>query len=393
MTGWITRAALVLAAACGASADAQPPPLVIGGSLAETGMLADLAAGYRKGLLLWEEQVNASGGIGGRPVKLRLVDDTSEAIAVGKLYSHLIRGEHTDMLIGPYGSAASMMAAAEAERARRVIVDGAAPSRNPHKREPRYVFQAGVPYAAYGKAVLDIVKAAGYRKVLVAARDSLAAREMAEATVEAAHRLDLEAGPVEVFAAGNTDFGPQVAKARAAQVDAWIAFGEARDAAQMVKSFRGLNYAPRLFFASGAADRAFIDQVGQDAEYTLAALEYDLRLKTPGNGAFDKAFKAKWGARPGASAAEGYAAGTVVGEALRRAGTDPQKQREFLAAAEIPTVLGVYKVDPATGEQTSMRPAIVQILRGRPELVWPTVQTERRAAPYPQWSGRRPLKR
>jgi branched-chain amino acid transport system substrate-binding protein len=184
-----------------------------------------------------------------------------------------------------------------------------------------------------------------------------------------------------------------VAVARTAQIDAWIAFGEARDAAEMVKSFRALNYAPRLFFASGAAGRPFREQVGQDAEYALAALEYDVRLKTPANEAFVKAFAARWGARPVASAAEGYAAGTVLGEALRRAGNDAQKLREFLAVAEIPTVLGTYRVDPATGEQAEMRPAIVQIIRGRPEFVWPTAQTERRAAPYPQWSERRPLTR
>jgi branched-chain amino acid transport system substrate-binding protein len=392
MIGWITKAAIALAAAGVASAWAQSPPIVIGGSVAESGVLADLAAGYRKGLLLWEEQANASGGIGGRPVKLRLLDDASEAIATGKLYARLVRDEHAEVLLGPYGSAASMMAAAEAERARRIIVDGAAPSRSLHKRAPRYVFQAGIPYSAYGPAILDIVKAAGYRKVFVVSRDDLVAREMAEATVEAAHKLELEAANVEVFAAGTTDFGPQVAKARAAQIDAWIAFGEGRDAAEMVKSFRGLNYAPRLFFVRGASDPKFVSQVGQDAEYTLAAVDYDVRLRTQGNDAFVKAFKAKWGGLPGASAAEGYAAATVLGEALRRVGSDAQKLREFLAVAEIPTVLGVYKVDSATGEQTAMRPAIVQIIRGRREFVWPTVGTERRALPYPQWSERRPLK-
>ena len=391
MIGWTTRV-LALAAAGIASAGAQTSPLVIGGGVSETGVLEDLAAGYRKGLLLWEEQVNATGGIGSRAVRLRLLDDASEAIAAGKLYARLIRDEHAAALVGPYGSAASMMASAEAERAGRVIVNGAAASRGLHKRSPRYVFQAGVPYSAYGAAVLDIVKAAGYRKVFVAARDDLVSREMAEATVEAAHRLQLDAGDVEIFAAGDADFSLQVAKARDAQVDAWIAFGEARDAAEMVKAFRRLNYAPRLFFARGAADPGFISAVGQDAEFTLAALEYDVRLRTPGNEAFVKAFTAKWGAPPGASAAEAYAAATVLGEGLRRAGEDSRKLREALAAAAIPTVLGEYKVDPKTGEQTEMRPAIVQIVKGRPQFVWPTAQTEKRAAAYPQWSERRPMK-
>ena len=144
MTSWIIRAlGLLLAAAQPAAA--QAPALVIGGSVSETGVLSDLAGEYRKGLVLWQEETNSSGGIGGRKVELRLVDDASDAVQVGKLYVDLIRNLKADALIGPYGSAAALMAAAEAESARRILVNGAAASRAVHKRSPRYVFQAGVP--------------------------------------------------------------------------------------------------------------------------------------------------------------------------------------------------------------------------------------------------------
>jgi branched-chain amino acid transport system substrate-binding protein len=388
MTSWITRLAALAAAGVG-TALAQPAPWVIGATTSETGVLAPLAVDYRKGLLLWEEQVNASGGIQGRPVSLRLVDDASEAIQVGKLYVRLMGEENAVALIGPYGSAASLMASAEAESARRVIVNGAAASRALHKRSPRYVFQAGVPYSAYGTGVLEIAKAAGYRRIFILARDDIAPREMAEAAREAAIKMGLETGDVELHPAANVDFGPQVAKARASLADAWLAFGETRDAAEMVKSFRRLNYAPRLFFARGAADPKFIEYVGQDAEYTLATLEYAPSLPTPGNDGFVKAYAAKWSTPPGAAAAEGYAAATVLGEGLRRAGAEPQKLREFLASSAIPTVLGEFRVDPKTGEQRASAPAVVQIVRGRPQLVWP--EASRSVAAYPQWSERRPL--
>ena len=391
MTSWITRLAAL--ALCGsAAALAQTGPIVIGGTVAQSGMLADRAADYRKGLLLWEEQANAGGGISGKPVKLVLLDDASEAVAAGKLYARLIEETRADALVGPYGTAAALMAGAQAEAARRVMVDGAAASRAVHKRSPRYVFQAGIPYSAYGIGALEIAKAAGYRRVYIITRDDFASREMAEAARTAALEMKLEAADVEIHDAGLTDFTLQITKARAAGADAWIAFGEARDAAEMVKSFRRYNYAPRLFFARAAADPLFVSLVGQDAEATLAAIEYAPGFGTPGNAEFVKAFSAKWSAAPGAAAAEGYAAGTVLAEGLRRAGTDAQKLREALATSEIPTVLGAYKVDPKTGEQIGSRPTVVQIVRGRPQAVWPSAGVARSAVPYPQWSERRLVK-
>ena len=186
----------------------------------------------------------------------------------------------------------------------------------------------------------------------------------------------------------------QVAKAHGAQANAWIAFGEARDAADMVKTFKRVGYAPRLFFARKATDPAFVAAVGQDAEFSLGAVEYDARLATPANSGFAKAFAAKWSSQPGPGAAEGYAAATVLAEAVRRAGSfDQEKLRATLARLETGTVLGPYKVDAANGEQVGIKPAVAQIQRGRPEVVWPeALQTAQPLLPYPQWSERRLLK-
>jgi hypothetical protein len=55
---------------------------------------------------------------------------------------------------------------------------------------------------------------------------------------------------------------------------------------------------------------------------------------------------------------------------------------------EIDTVLGGYKVDPESGEQRATRPAVVQIRRGKPVVVWPEWLQASTVQPYPQWSER-----
>src|SRR5947207_1311119 len=151
MTGWITSA-LLLAAVTTASAAADEP-IAIGAVVSESGAHAAPAAEYRKGLLLWQEELNAAGGLLGRRVELRFKDDGSEAVRAGEAYAELIR-DGAQVLIGPYGSAATLTAAAEAERARRVLLNAAGPSSEIHKRQPQYVFQTLPPYAAYADGPL-----------------------------------------------------------------------------------------------------------------------------------------------------------------------------------------------------------------------------------------------
>ena len=361
--------------------------------MSQSGAHAALAADYRKALLLWQDEVNAAGGLLGRRVELRVHDDTSDAATAGRLYAQLIK-DKADLLIGPYGTAATLMAGAEAERARRVLINGAGPSRAVHKRAPRYVFQTAVPYSSYGIGALELAKSGGQSTLFILSRDDPTSREMAEATREAALKQGLKTGEIEIYGLGASDFAPQVTKAITLGADAWIAFGELRDAADMVRTLKKLAFAPPLFFARRASDPKLVAMVGQDAEFALAAKEYDASFATPGNQKFAAAFAAKWSAPPGPAAAEGYAAATVLAEGVRRAGTlDQEKLRETLARLETGTVLGGYKVDPQTGEQAAAKPAVVQILKGKPEVAWPEALQTAKRQPYPPWSERRVLKK
>jgi len=160
-----------------------------------------------------------------------------------------------------------------------------------------------------------------------------------------------------------------------------------------VKTFRKHGYAPQLFFARRAAEPAFVTAVGQDAEFTLAEVEYDPRLARGGNPEFVKAFIAKWSTPPGFAAAEGYVAGSVLGEAVRRAGTlETEKVRSALVELQAETPLGNYRVG-ANGQQLGIVPTVVQIQRGRAQVVWPFgLETAQPLQPYPQWKDRQVLK-
>jgi len=185
-----------------------------------------------------------------------------------------------------------------------------------------------------------------------------------------------------------------VAKARALGAEAWIAFGEVRDAGEMLKTLKKQDYAPKLFFVRGASDPALTKRVGQDAEFVLGARAYEPGFATPGNARFAQAFAAKFSKPPELAAAEGYAAATVLAEGVRRAATlDQEKLRAALASLSMQTVLGEYKVDPLTGEQVAARPALTQVQAGKERVVWPeSLAAAKPALPFPGWRERKILK-
>ena len=177
-----------------------------------------------------------------------------------------------------------------------------------------------------------------------------------------------------------SDFAPLVGRARAAQAEAWIAFGGAREAGEMAKSFRKLDYAPKLFFASGAADPKFIQLVGQDAEGALGASAYEPAFASTGNQRFAPAYTARWNAEPDLPAAQGYAAGQLLAQAVRRAGSvEPEALRQAMKGLAPATVL-------------SNPPAVLQIQHGKRVPVWPAALAGARLAPYVAWGERKLLK-
>src|SRR5256712_1670126 len=94
-------------------AKAQAPsgqPVTIGFSMALTGPLAANGKQALLGMKIWEEEINAKGGLLGRPVKLVYYDDQSNPSTVPGIYTKLIDVDKVDLVISGY--ATNMVASA-----------------------------------------------------------------------------------------------------------------------------------------------------------------------------------------------------------------------------------------------------------------------------------------
>ena len=97
----VAGTAVWLAAGATATARAQGP-IKIGISLSLSGDFSDPGKAVKKGYDLWAAYVNAHGGILGRQVQLKIVDDASSPTQVVTNYQALITRDQVDLVFGPF---------------------------------------------------------------------------------------------------------------------------------------------------------------------------------------------------------------------------------------------------------------------------------------------------
>src|ERR1700683_4362584 len=79
-------------------------PIRVGMTVALTGGVAPIGKQVLTALQIWRDDVNAKGGLLGRPVELVVYDDQSNPANVPPLYTKLIDVDKVDLLIGPYAT-------------------------------------------------------------------------------------------------------------------------------------------------------------------------------------------------------------------------------------------------------------------------------------------------
>ena len=112
-------------------------PIRIGLSLSLTGPTSPAGKQVLAGLEIWRDDVNAKGGLLGRPVQLVYYDDQGSPANAPGIYAKLMGVDKVDLLIGPYST--NVIAATHA---------GDHPGQPHHHRHLRARRQQGVQVSA-----------------------------------------------------------------------------------------------------------------------------------------------------------------------------------------------------------------------------------------------------
>ncbi|MFI7700224.1 amino acid ABC transporter substrate-binding protein [Nonomuraea sp. NPDC049480] len=346
-------AALALAA-CGqrpseTRASEVDKPIVIGVSLPLTGDFAQPGSEAKRGYEIWRDMVNAKGGVLGRQVQLKIVDDASSQDTVVADYTKLITQDKADLLLGTFSSLLNYPASAVAEKNRMVFVEPAGGAPDMFSRGFTYLFFAQ-PATAPRQAdvfvnwVKSLPEAERPKTAAYPSQDDPFALPVIKSMRTQLEALGVKTVYSEVYPADTTHF-QSVASTLASRKPDLVAQGAVfEDGVGMVRSLKQLGFSPKMLFQTSAPSNSsqYSDGVGlSNTEGVFYTVSWNEKATTPLNAEFVAAYRKAHDAAPAEDAADAFAAAQVLQTAVEAVGgIDQDKIKDWLHANTVQTLLG-----------------------------------------------------
>jgi branched-chain amino acid transport system substrate-binding protein len=399
-----TVAALVLAACGGSSApggggsggSADEGPLTIGISLPLTGDFSQPGGEAKRGYQVWADMVNANGGVLGRQVKLKIVDDASNQDTVVSDYTKLITQDKVDLVLGTFSSLLNFPASAVAEKNGYVFVEPAGGAPDMFSRGFKYLFFAQPATAPHQADVfVDYIKSlpADTRPQTAAypTQDDPFTRPVIESMQQQLEALGVKTVYSEVYPADTTNFQTIANTLKNKKPDLIAQGAVFEDGIGLVRSLKQLGYTPKALFQTSAPSNAaqYSDGVGlANTEGVFYTVSWNEQAKTPLNPEFVAAYgKAYDGALPAEDAADAFAAAQVLQKAAETTkGFDQDKIRDYLHSNEVDTILGPLSWNDKGEPQGDF--ILAQWQSGKVQVVGPAdaATSDTIVYPKPPWS-------
>jgi len=272
--------ALTLAACGGGNASTTSTtgsggkPVVVGISLPLTGQFSADGIATEHGYQLWQSDVNANGGLLGRPVQLKIVNDNSNPNTVTKDYTTLITVDHVDLTLAPFSTLLTASAQPVAEKYHYALAAGSATGPAVFSKPDPYFFSVSVPDATEMQPFADWVASlpAGQRPTTAAY--PMVNDPFADPPVMATEKTLSAKGIKTVFDNGSNPVTPNatdsnltaIANRVAAKNPQLVVLGtvDVPSLLAFVKAFQADRFTPKIMIASSGPDQGeeFLHHIG-----------------------------------------------------------------------------------------------------------------------------------
>jgi branched-chain amino acid transport system substrate-binding protein len=338
--------------AAGSAAAPSAAPIKIGISLSLSGDFSDPAKALKRGYDLWAAYVNAHGGILGRQVQLKIVDDASSPNQVVTNYQNLITRDKVDLTFGPFSSLLTGPAATVANRYHYAFLEpaGGGPKvfalhlHNLFFVQPAPVVKCGDTFVQYLKTLpaAQRPKTAAY-----ASLDDPFSSPIADAMRAKLEAMGVKTVYKTIYPAETSDLTPIIGKAIAPKPDMIIGGTQSVDAYSQVKALIQANYSPKfLFFSNGAnSPTEFPSKVGaKNVNGIFSCSDWTPIAPSNGNKLFVSEYLKRYGGNKfkiDNNSSEAWAVGQLLQLAVQKVGSvDNQKIIAALHTGTWPTIEG-----------------------------------------------------
>ena len=344
-------ATLALLAVCATALAAEP--IKIGVLLPSSGVYAGLGQDQTSALEMGFDHFGRE--VAGRPIELIHADTESKPNSGLAQIKKLVLRDRVHLVVGIISSAVAGAVRDFVHHAQvPLIISNAGNDDLTGERCSPWILRSSFSNSQINREMGPWLAAQGFKNVFLMAFDYAAGHQMMGA---------FQAGFV---AAGGTvigeeypplgeteDFGPYLAKVKAADPDAVYVFFAGGPAIKFVKEWAafGLKGKVQLAGAGWLNSALYLDAQGMDAEGALGILNYVPSIDTPENHAFQEQFRAAHGRNGSEFGVAAYDSARLIIEALKATGGNTEDKAALVAALQgtrFDGPRGPFRIDPRT---------------------------------------------
>jgi branched-chain amino acid transport system substrate-binding protein len=267
------RAALLIALVSGlvlhAGGVRAADPIKIGFSVALTGGLAANGKQVLLAMQIWRDDVNAKGGMLGRPVELVYFDDQSTGTLVPGIYTKLIEVDKVDLTVGPYATNMVVPALPVLIQHGMVTVGITAQGANLNFHYPKYFSMNAVgpdPKHAFAEGFFAVAMAQNPppKTIALVVADAELGHISAEGARDYVKQYGLKLVYDRPYPPNTTDFSPIIRAVQAAQPDLVYVAAYPPDTIGLIRAVSEVGLKPKMIGGTmiGLLSTTFKTQLG-----------------------------------------------------------------------------------------------------------------------------------
>ncbi len=352
----------LLTSGCGGGGDQNE--ILVGEFSSLTGTAATFGTSTHNGLMIAVEEINSTGGIFGKKVKLLTEDTQSKPEEAATVVTKLINRDKVKAMIGEVASGRSLAAAP-------ICQSNGVPMVSPASTNPKvtqvgdYIFRIcyidpfqGAVLARFAFNSLKVKRVATLKDVKNEYSVGLAEFFAAEFK-----RLGGEIIAEQAYSEGDNDFKAQLTDLKGSNPEMIFVPGYYTEAALLVKQARDLNIKVPFLGGDGWDSARLLEIGGAAMENTYYCNHYTDSDTSTIVQNFVQKYRTKYKETPDALAALGYDAGKIVFAAMQKAGTtDGPKVRDALATTR--AFEGVTGTISINSERNASKSAVIIAIQG-----------------------------
>lgn len=316
-------------------------PIKVGLTISLSGGTADMGEAAKDGAELAIKEINAKGGLLGRPLQLVPYDDEVKAEKGQENVKRLIEQDKVVALLGPANTGVALAELDYIQQAQVLMLVSASAgtpvTQKYRDQEKNYILRLSMVDSAQAPTIVDfLVKTKGFKKVAILHDTTAYGVSGAKDMTDRLQKHGLSPVAVESFKLGDSDLTAQANKAKAAGAEAIATYALAPELAQIMKALQKVNWKVPVagsWTLSGELFHKLAGDLVENEVYTVMSVHPSKSEKYK---AFDDKMQKAYSRNNFAPvAAQSYDSIFLIANAIEKSkSTDPKVIRDAVEATE-----------------------------------------------------------